>query len=143
MIYLRHTFAASGLAVPATVAIVVDDVDWLVAQVRSEMHELFPDAQVHVNPSPAGPGGHHPDLLVLVFAAGTRPEEHLERLGPRAREARIGVALYGIDDRSFDLVRSADLESWTKERRRRRVVLGWSRRFPSVWIRVVRRLVAP
>lgn len=142
MIYLRHTFAASGLAVPATVVIVVDDVDWLVTQVRSEMHALFPEAQVHVNPAPADPGGHHPDLLVVVHAAGARPEDALGSLGGRAREARIGVALYCVDDRRFELVRSTDLERWTKDRRRRRVVLGWSRRFPSVWTRVARRLVA-
>ena len=45
MIYLRHAFAASGLAVPRTVDIVVDDIavdsiEWLVAQVRSEMEAL-------------------------------------------------------------------------------------------------------
>jgi hypothetical protein len=142
MIYLRHIFAASGLAVPATVVVVVDDVDWLVAQVQSEMHELVPDAQVQVNSPLAGPGGDHPDLLVVVYAAGTRPEEHLERLGRRARETRIGVALYCVDDRCFELVRSGDVERWTKGKRRRRVVLRWSRRFPSMWIRVVRRLVA-
>jgi hypothetical protein len=142
MIYLRHIFAASGLAVPATVVVVVEDVDWLVAQVQSEMRALFPDAAVHVNPAPAGPGGEQPDLLVVVYPAGTRPEEQLERLGRRAREARIGVALYCVDDRCFEVVRSGDLERWTKEQRRRHVVLDWSRRFPSVWTRVVRRLVA-
>jgi hypothetical protein len=145
MIYLRHTFAASGLAVPATVDVVVDDVEWLVAQVRSEMRELFPDAQVQVNPAPAGARGaapRAPDLLVVVYAAGTQPDDHLEQLGRRGREARIGVALYCVDDRRFELVRSADLERWKKEQRRRRAVLRWSRRLPSVWTRVVRRLVA-
>jgi hypothetical protein len=141
MIYLRHTFATSGLAVPATVDVVVDDVDWLVTQVRSEMNALFPEAQVRVNPAPADMGG-NPDLLVVVHAASTRPEEALESLGGRAREARIGVALYCVDDRRFELVRSTDLERWTKDRRRHRVVLGWSRRVPSVWTRVVRRVVA-
>lgn len=142
MIYLRHNFAASGLAVPTTVVIVADDVDWLVTQVRSEMRALFPDARVSVNPAPADAGGDKPDLLVVVHAAGARPEEALESLGGRAREARIGVALYCVDDRRFELVRSGDLEGWTKDQRRRRVVLGWSRRFPSVWTRVVRRVVA-
>ena len=150
MIYLRHAFAASGLAVPRTVDIVVDDIavdsiEWLVAQVRSEMEALFPDAQVRVSPPPVGPGGHEQgpsDLLVVVYAAGTRPDEHLARLGRRARDARIGVALYCFDDRRFELVRSGDLERWTKEQRRKRIVLGWSRRLPAVWNRVVRRLVA-
>ena len=128
MIYLRHTFAASGLAVPATVDVVVDDVDWLITQVRSEMHALFPEAQVRVNPAPADSARQHPDLLVIVHAADAQPEEALESLGARAREARIGVALYCVDDRRFELVRSSDLERWTKNRRRRRVVLGWSRR---------------
>jgi hypothetical protein len=144
MIYLRHTFAASGLAAPTTVAIVVDDIDWLVAQVLSEMRALFPDAQVHVNPAPAGPGGHPPgryDLLVVVYFAGTRPEEQLERLGRRAREARTGVALYCVDDRRLDLVPTGDLDRWTKEQRRRRVVLSWSRHIPLVWNGAVRRLV--
>ena len=155
MIYLRHTFAASGLATPTTVAIVVDDIDWLVAQVLSEMRALFPDAQVHVNrPGPAGPGGHQPgpagpggheqgpyDLLVIVYLAGTRPEEQLERLGRRAREARTGVALYCVDDRRLDLVPTGDLDRWAKEQRRRRVVLSWSRHIPLVWNRAVRRLV--
>ena len=92
-----------------------------------------------------GSGGHEqgpPDLLVVVYAAGTRPDEHLARLGRRARDARIGVALYCFDDRRFELVPAADLERWTKEQRRRRIVLGWSRRLPAVWNRVVRRLVA-
>ena len=137
MIYLRHTFAESGLAVPTTVAVAVDDVGWLVAQVRSELHALFPDAQVHVNPSPAVS-----DLVVVVYAAGTRPEEELERLGSHARQARIGVALYCVDDRRFELVRSGDLDRWQKGQRRRHLVLGWSRRVPSVWTRVVRRVVA-
>jgi hypothetical protein len=138
MIYLRHTFAASGLPVPTTVAVVVDDVDWLVAQVRSEMEALFPDAQVDVNPAPAP----H-DLVVVVYPAGTRPEEQLARLGPHVRQARTGVALYCVDDRRFELVRSADLDRWGKEQQRRKVVLDWSRRVPAVWTRVVRRLVAP
>jgi hypothetical protein len=155
MIYLRHAFAASGLAVPKTVDIVVDDIavddivvddlEWLVAQVRSEMQALFPDAQVRVSPPPVGPGGHEharPDLLVVVYAARTRPEERLARLGRRARDARIGVALYCFDDRRFELVPAGDLERWTKEQRRRRIVLSWSRRLPAVWNRVVRRLVA-
>jgi len=150
MIYLRHAFAASGLAVPRTVDIVVDDIavdsiEWLVAQVRSEMEALFPDAQVRVSPPPVGPGGREQgpaDLLVVVYAAGTRPDEHLARLGRRARDARIGVALYCFDDRRFELVPAGDLERWTKEQRRRRIVLGWSRRLPAVWNRVVRRLVA-
>jgi hypothetical protein len=141
MIYLRHTFAASGLAAPTTVAIMVDEVDWLVAQVLAEMRALFPDAQVQVNP-PAGPGGHEQyDLVVVVYAAGTRPEQQLERLGGRARQARTGVALYCVDDRRFELVRTGDLDRWEKERRRRRVVLEWSRHVPLVWNRVVRRLV--
>jgi hypothetical protein len=136
MIYLRHTFAASGLATPTTVAIVVDDIDWLVAQVLSEMRALFPDAQVHVNqPGPA-------ELLVVVYLAGTRPEEQLERLGRRAREARTGVALYCVDDRRLDLVPTGDLDRWAKEQRRRRVVLSVSRHIPLVWNRAVRRLVA-
>ena len=138
MIYLRHTFAASGLPVPTTVVVVVDDVDWLVAQVRSEMQALFPDAQVDVNPPPA-----RHDLLVVVYPAGTRPEEQLARLAPHVGQARTGVALYCVDDRRFELVRAADLDRWRKEQRRRKVVLGWSRRVPSVWTRVVRRLVAP
>jgi hypothetical protein len=150
MIYLRHAFAASGLAVPKTVDIVVDDIavddiEWLVAQVRSEMQVLFPDAQVRVSPPAVGPGGHEqgpPDLLVVVYAASTRPDERLARLGRRARDARVGVALYCFDDRRFELVPAADLERWTKEQRRRRIVLGWSRRLPAVWNRVVRRLVA-
>ena len=92
----------------------------------------------------AAPGDGHsrPDLLVVVYAAGTRPEERLERLGRRAREVRIGVALYCFDDRRFELVPVGDLERWTKEQRRRRMVLRWSRRLPSVWNRLVRRLVA-
>ena len=141
MIYLRHIFAASGLAVPATVVVVVEDVDWLVAQVQSEMQALFPAAAVHVNPAPAGPGGEQPDLLVVVYPAGTRPEEQLERLGRRAREARTGVALYCVDDRRLDLVPTGDLDRWAKEQRRRRVVLSWSRHIPLVWNRAVRRLV--
>jgi hypothetical protein len=206
MIYLRHTFGASGLAAPTTIAIVVDDVEWLVAQVRSEMQALFPDAQVHVNPGPAGPGGHEQgpagpggheqrpagpggheqrpagpggheqcpagpggheqrpagpggheqgpagpggheqgtyDLLMVVYSAGRRPEEQLERLGRRARQARTGVALYCVDDRRLDLVRRGDLDRWKKEQRRRRVALSWSRHIPLAWNRVVRRLVAP
>ena len=146
MIYLRHTFAASGLAVPATVDVVADDVEWLVAQVRSEMQALFPDAQVRVNAAPVGSGSREQgpaDLLVVVYAAGTRPDERLERLRRRARDVRIGVALYCFDDRRFELVPSGELERWMKEQRRRRMVLGWSRRLPSVWNRVVRRLVAP
>jgi hypothetical protein len=139
MIYLRHTFAASGFPVPTTVVVVVDDVGWLVAHVRSEMQALFPDAQVHVNPRP--PPALH-DLLVVVYPAGTRPEDHLERLGPRARQARTGVALYCVDDRRFELVRAGDLDRWEKGQRRRRLVLSWSRRVPSIWNRVVRRLVA-
>ena len=155
MIYLRHTFAASGLAVPSAVTVLVDDVDWLVAQVRSEMQALFPDAQVHVDPtapaeaagqpSPAGSGGHEPspaDLLVIVYSGGTQPEDQLTRLGARARQARTGVALYCVDDRRFELVASGDLGSWERRQRRRRVVLNWSRRFPAVWNRVVTRLVA-
>jgi hypothetical protein len=157
MIYLRHAFAASGLAVPTTVEVVVDDLDWLVAQVGAEMQALFPEAQVHVDPaaaasetghqpSPAGSGDHWQppaDLLVVVYPAGTQPEEHLARLGARARQARLGVALYCVDDRHFELVASDDLGRWEKQQRRRRVVLGWSRRAPAVWNRVVRRLVAP
>ena len=150
MIYLRHAFAASGLAVPKTVDFVVDGTavdgtEWLVAQVRSEMQALFPDAQVRVGPPAVDPGGHEqgpPDLLVVVYAAGTRPDERLARLGRRARDARIGVALYCFDDRRFELVPANDLERWTKEQRRKRIVLGWSRRLPAVWNRVVRRLVA-
>jgi hypothetical protein len=139
MIYLRHTFEASGLAVPTTVVVVVDDVEWLVAQVRAEMQALFPDAQVNVNPT-APPAG--PDLLVVVYPAGTRPEEHLEPLRHHARRARTGVAFYCVDDRRFELVRAGDLDRWEKAQRRRRAVLSWSRRVPSVWNRVVRRLVA-
>ena len=141
MIYLRHTFAASGLAVPTTVVVMVDEVEWLVAQVLAEMHALFPDAQVQVN----APGGHRQgaaDLLVIVYAAGTRPEQQLERLGARACQALTGVALYCVDDRRFELVRTGDLDRWEKEQRRRRVVLEWSRHVPVVWNRVVRRLVA-
>jgi hypothetical protein len=138
MIYLRHAFATSGFAAPTMVAVAVDDVDWLVAQVLAEMHALFPDAQVHrVGDQPS-----QHDLLVVVYAAGTRPEEQLERLASRARQARTGAAFYCVDDRHLDLVRTGDLDRWEKGQRRRRAVLSWSRRLPFVWNRVVRRFVA-
>jgi hypothetical protein len=142
MIYLRRAFAVSGLPVPAKVAVVVDDVDWLVAQVHSEMQALFPAAQVHMNPEPGSGGAGSPDLLVAVYPAGSQPEDHLARLGARARQARTGVALYCVDDRRFEVVAAGDLGRWEKQQRRRRAVLGWSRRAPAVWNRVVRRLVA-
>jgi hypothetical protein len=141
MIYLRHSFAASGLATPTTLAIIVDEVEWLVEQVVAEMHALFPDAQVHVSP-PGGPEQTPHDLLVVVYPAGARPEQELDRLGRRARQARTGVALYCVDDRRLDLVATGDLDRWAKGQGRRRVVLSWSRRVPLVWNRVVRRLVA-
>jgi hypothetical protein len=138
VIYLRHVFAASGLPVPSTVAVVVDDVEWLVAQVGAEMEALFPDARVIVNGAAVAT-----DLLVVVYPGGTRPEDRLTRVSSRAREARVGVALYCVDDRRFDLVGASDLVRWERDRRRRRRVLGLSRRLPRVWNRVVRRLVAP
>ena len=138
MIYLRHAFAHSGLAVPSTVTVVVDDVEWLVAQVGSEMQALFPDAQVDLG------GAVLPtDLLVVVYPAATRPEDRLRRLGSRARGARLGVALYCVDDRHFEVVRASDLRQWEREQRGGRRALGLSRRLPPVWNRVVRRLIAP
>ena len=138
MIYLRHAFSTSGLPVPRTVAVVADDVEWLVAQVGSEMQALFPDARVDVNVATAPT-----DLLVVVYPASTRPEDGLSRLGSRVGEARLGVALYCVEDRHFEVVRAADLDRWATEQRRRRRVLGLSRRLPPLWNRVVRRLVGP
>jgi hypothetical protein len=138
VIYLRHAFAASGLQVPSTVDVVVDDVEWLVAQVGAEMEALFPDARVTVNGAAVAT-----DLLVVVYPGGTRPEDRLTGVSSRAREARVGVALYCVDDRRFDLVGASDLVRWERDQRRRRRVLGLSLRLPRVWNRVVRRLVAP
>ena len=138
MIYLRHAFAASGLPVPSTVSVVVDDVEWLVAQVGAEMEALFPDARVIVNGAAVAT-----DLTVVVYPGGTQPEDRLARVSSRAREAQVGVALYCVDDRRFDLVGASDLVRWERDRRRRRRVLDLSRRLPRVWNRVVRRLVAP
>jgi hypothetical protein len=137
VIYLRHAYARAGLPAPGTVTVVADDVEWLVAQVGAEMAALFPDARIEVNTSSPC------DVLVVVYPAGTRPEDRLAQLGTRVREARLGIALYCVVDRHFELVPATDLGRWQRTRRWQRRVLGLSRRVPPVWNRLVRRLVAP
>jgi hypothetical protein len=136
VIYLRHAFEASHLPAPSRVAVAVAGDEWLVAQVTAEMQALFPTAQVEVDPFPASS-----DLLVVVHAPDVRPDDALARVGPHA--ARLGVALYCVEDRRFDVVPARDLDRWTREQRRHRRVLALSRRVPLVWNRIVRRLVAP
>jgi hypothetical protein len=138
MTHLPHVSARAAPPAPAPIAVVVDaGVDWLVAQVRAEFQELFPEARIEVNPTTAA------ELLVVVHPTGTQPEDALARVDERVRYPRIGVGLYCVDERRLELVAAGDVDRWQARRRRRRLTLAWSRRVPFLWNRVVRRLVAP
>ena len=135
MIYLRHMWARSGLPAPESVSLHTESLDWVDVQVESEFRLLFPDSRVVVNPMDREPAA----LRVLVFRNGPEAAGDVtawaqrERETHRQRETLIGLGLYCLDPRHFEVVPAGSYEAWAKRRRAVATTTKVRTRLPRLW----------
>jgi hypothetical protein len=128
MIYLEHPWADSGLPRPRAVAVTADDVGWLRRQLDRELTVLFPDANV------AWDGGGPADVHLLAYRATTHDDDYVTQwVATHTRHARLGVAVYCIDQRHFEVVPRSRAGAWVRRRRLVASVLPFASQRPRVF----------
>lgn len=129
MTYLRHVYSAAGLPDPKTVALHTSGTDWVDVQVAAEFSRLFPGSALVLNP----PDGHPFALHVLVVDRPSPAIAPLVAWGRRHRYAEVGLGVYWLDPRTFEVMPGDRLGSWARRRRVGAAGLHARRRFPRWW----------
>jgi hypothetical protein len=134
VIYLRYAWERAGLPDPAIVSVSTLGPEWVSAQVTEEMALLFPHAEVV---SADGARSAIPDLAVLASASGVYATRHqLAWMEAERGWARLGLALYTMAPRHFEVVPVGQARRWARMRLATNFALRWRRRWARAWRRI-------
>jgi hypothetical protein len=131
MIYLRYVYAKSSLPEPSTVALFVEDNDWVKNEVTSEFAAVFPNSYVVLDL------GEHTsqssDLMVLVYRETTHELKDLLEWGRYwLPEVRLALGFYCVDRRRFDVVVPQEFGRWERRQQVLTRTARWLRQYPTL-----------
>ena len=130
--YLGHVLDRAAFPVPATVALYVPTVDWLMTQVMDDFRADFPSSRIVCNPT-KNDGW---DIAVRVTGQGEGLIADAAWAGRRLAAGAGAIGLYAVDDRHLELVRRSEYLRWWLRRCLLPPAVRLRLRHPAIWARV-------
>ena len=140
MIYLEHCLRQAGVPAPRLVHVLrTSDEPWVFTDLRGEVLDLFPQAEVREGPVEAGPPPEAELVVVPLVEAGDFPYDDVAyralpllrslAAGPLAR-SRAHVLVYRARWRASDVVPAASLRGYVRRLAREWRAARWAGRVP-------------